>query len=260
MPVVVLTLEYDGTRYVGWQVQPNGPSVQAEVERALATLHHAPRRVTAAGRTDAGVHARGQVVSFAEPEPLPLRAYVLGMNALLPPDVAVRAARLEPDGFDARRSARGKRYRYRIENAPTRSPLSRLRAWQHFQPLDVSSMRAAAAHLVGRHDYAAFRASDCASRHAVREVRRLEILGEPGGRIEVVVEATAFVKHMVRNIVGTLVEVGEGKRAPAAMPALVESRDRTRAGPTAPPQGLYLDEVFYPSAGGAPGEGAGDDE
>ena len=252
MPVVTLVLEYDGTRYVGWQVQPNGPSVQAQVERALATLHHAPRRVTAAGRTDAGVHARGQVVSFAEPEPLPLRAYVQGMNALLPPDVAVRSARLEPDGFDARRSARGKRYRYVIENGPTRAPLSRLHAWQNFHPLDVEAMRAAAAHLVGRHDFASFQASDCASRHAVREVRRLELLGEPGGRIELVVEATAFVKHMVRNIVGTLVEVGEGKRSPASMADLLDARDRTRAGPTAPPQGLYLEEVFYGPGGAQP--------
>ncbi len=245
MPVVTLVLEYDGSRYVGWQVQPNGPSVQAEVERALATLHHAPRRVTAAGRTDAGVHARGQVVSFAEPAPLPLRAYVQGMNALLPPDVAVRAARLEADGFDARRSARGKRYRYAIENAPVRSPLGRLQAWQHYLRLDVPAMRDAARHLVGRHDFAAFQASDCACAHAVREVRRLEVVGEGGGRIEVVIEATAFVKHMVRNIVGTLVEVGLGKRAPGSMPALLESRDRTRAGPTAPPQGLFLEEVFY---------------
>ena len=247
MPVVVLILEYDGTRYVGWQVQPNGPSVQAEVERALATLHHAPRRVTAAGRTDAGVHARGQVVSFAEPAPLPLRAYVQGMNALLPPDVAVRSARLEPDAFDARRSARGKRYRYVIENGLSRAPLSRLQAWQHFQPLDVAAMRDAARHLVGRHDYASFQASDCSCRHAIREVRRLDVLGEAGGRIELVVEATAFVKHMVRNIVGTLVEVGLGKRAPGSIPELLEARDRARAGPTAPPQGLFLEEVFYPS-------------
>jgi tRNA pseudouridine38-40 synthase len=245
MPVVVLTLEYDGTRYVGWQVQPNGPSVQAEVEKALSQLHHGPRRVTAAGRTDAGVHARGQVASFPEPAPLPLRAYVQGMNALLPPDVAVRSARLEPDGFDARRSARGKRYRYVIENGPTRAPLSRLQTWQHFQPLDVAAMRAAAVPLSGRHDFSAFQASDCASPNAVREVRRLEVLGEPGGRIEIAVEATAFVKHMVRNIVGTLVEVGEGKRTPASIAELLASLDRTRAGPTAPPQGLFLEEVFY---------------
>jgi tRNA pseudouridine38-40 synthase len=245
VPVVKLTLEYDGTRYVGWQVQPNGPSIQAEVERALGALHKAPRRVTAAGRTDAGVHALGQVVSFPEERPLPLSAYVKGMNALLPEDVAVRAASVEPDGFDARRSARGKRYRYAIENLETRAPLTRLRAWQLFVRLDVAAMRDAARPLVGRHDFAAFQAADCASEHAVREVRRLEVIGEPGGRIEVVVEATAFVKHMVRNLVGTLVEVGQGKRSAASIPGLLASADRTKAGRTAPPQGLFLEEVFY---------------
>ncbi len=245
MPVVKLTLEYDGTRYVGWQVQPNGPSIQAEVERALATLHKAPRRVTAAGRTDAGVHALGQIASFPEERPLPISAYVKGMNALLPDDVAVRAASLEPDGFDARRSARGKRYRYVIENGEIRAPLTRLATWQLFGRLDVTAMREAARHLVGRHDFAAFQAADCEARHAVREVRRLDVAGEPGGRIEIAVEATAFVKHMVRNFVGTLVEIGQGKRAPGSLPALIAGGDRKAAGPTAPPQGLCLEEVFY---------------
>jgi tRNA pseudouridine38-40 synthase len=245
VPVVKLTLEYDGTRYVGWQVQPNGPSIQAEVERALAELTKAPRRVTAAGRTDAGVHARGQVVSFPEERPLPLSAYVKGMNALLAEDVAVRAASIEPDGFDARRSARGKRYVYVVENLETRGPLTRLRAWQLFGRLDVAAMREAARHLVGRHDFAAFQAADCASDHAVREVRRLDVVGDAGARIELVVEATAFVKHMVRNLAGTLVEVGQGRREAASIPALLASGDRTRAGRTAPPQGLTLDEVFY---------------
>ncbi|WP_176067112.1 tRNA pseudouridine(38-40) synthase TruA [Anaeromyxobacter diazotrophicus] len=245
MPVVKLILEYDGTRYVGWQVQPNGPSIQAEVERALGTLHHAPRRVVAAGRTDAGVHALGQVASFPEAAPLPLSAYVKGMNALLPADVAVRAASVEPDGFDARRSARGKRYRYRIVNGPTRAPLSRLQSWQVFRPLDAAAMAAAAAPLLGRHDFAAFQAADCEAAHAVREVRRLQLVSA-GGELAVVVEATAFVKHMVRNIVGTLVEVGLGQREAASIPALLEGRDRTRAGRTAPPQGLCLEEVFYP--------------
>ncbi len=245
MPVVKLTLEYDGTRYVGWQVQPNGPSIQAEVERALAELTKTPRRVTAAGRTDAGVHALGQVASFPEERPLPISAYVKGMNALLAEDVAVRAASIEPDGFDARRSALGKRYRYVVENFESRAPLTRLRAWQVFAPLDVAAMREAARHLVGRHDFAAFQAADCASDHAVRDVRRLDVVGQAGGRIEVVVEATAFVKHMVRNIVGTLVEVGLGRRDAASIPALLAGRDRTRAGPTAPAQGLCLDEVYY---------------
>jgi tRNA pseudouridine38-40 synthase len=245
VPVVKLTLEYDGTRYVGWQVQPNGVAVQEVVERALATLHAPARRVTAAGRTDAGVHALGQVISFAEERPLPLAAYVKGMNALLPPDVAVREASLEPDGFDARRSASGKRYRYRLANAGSRSPVTRLYTWQVFRPLDLDAMRAAAAPLVGRHDFASFQASDCEARHAIREVRRLELLRPEPGAIDVAIEATAFVKHMVRNIVGTLVEVGLGKRAAGSMPALLAAADRTRAGRTAPPQGLFLEKVFY---------------
>jgi tRNA pseudouridine38-40 synthase len=253
MSVVKLVVEYDGTRYVGWQVQPNGLAVQEVVERALATLHHGPRRVTAAGRTDAGVHALGQVVSFREDRPLPLSAYVQGMNALLPDDVAVRAASVEPDGFDARRSARGKRYRYRIVNGAVRAPLSRFYAWQIFRPLDLAAMRAAAAPLVGRQDFAAVQAADCPARHAVRHVWRLAVVEAPADRVEVVVEATAFVKHMVRNLVGTLVEVGLGRRAAASIPALLEARDRTRAGRTAPAQGLCLEEVFYP----APGEPRG---
>jgi tRNA pseudouridine38-40 synthase len=245
VPVVRLLLEYDGTRYVGWQVQPNGPSIQAEVERALSHLHARPIRVVAAGRTDAGVHARGQVASFPEERPLPLSAYVKGMNALLPEDVAVREAAVVRDGFDARRDARGKRYRYRVENLATRAPLGRLRAWQVFRPLDVAAMRAAATPLLGRHDFSSFRASDCVAEHAVRELRRLDVEGEAGGAIEVVAEATAFLKHMVRNLVGTLVEVGLGSRDAATMPGLLAARDRTLAGRTAPPQGLLLEQVFY---------------
>ncbi|MGB8933426.1 MAG: tRNA pseudouridine(38-40) synthase TruA [Anaeromyxobacteraceae bacterium] len=245
MPVIRLVVEYEGTRYVGWQVQPNGPSIQAEIERALATLRKAPVRVTASGRTDAGVHALAQVVSFEEACPLPMKAYSKGMNALLPADIAVRSAGLAPEGFDARRSALGKRYRYRIENGGTRAPLTRLVAWQHFRPLDVAAMHAAASRLLGRHDFAAFQASDCQCEHAVRDLRRLDVVGESGGRIDFVVEATAFVKHMVRNLVGTLVEVGVGKRTPESMDALLASGDRTKAGPTAPPQGLCLEEVFY---------------
>lgn len=245
MATVKLVLSYDGTRYVGWQVQPNGPSIQAELERALSTLHKEPVRITGAGRTDAGVHARGQVASFPAARPLPVRAYVKGMNALLPDDVAVREAAVLDGPFDARRDARGKRYRYRIENVPTRAPLSRLQAWQVFRPLDAEAMRAAAEPLRGRHDFSAFRASDCEAAHAVRELRRLDVETPAPGRIEVVAEATAFLKHMVRNLVGTLVEVGLGARPAASTAGLLASRDRTLAGRTAPPQGLTLEEVFY---------------
>jgi tRNA pseudouridine38-40 synthase len=240
-----LIIEYDGSDYHGWQIQPNGRTIQQALEDAVARFTGETVRVAAAGRTDAGVHARGQVATFFEREPLPVKAYVQGMNAILPADVAVRAASIEPDGFDARRSASGKRYRYRIENGPVRAPLSRLDAWQVFRPLDVAAMRAASAHLLGRHDFACFQAADCACEHAVREVRRCEVSGERGGRIDVVVEATAFVKHMVRNITGTLCEVGMGKRAAESITTLLLTRDRALAGPTAPPQGLCLEEVLY---------------
>jgi tRNA pseudouridine38-40 synthase len=246
--VVKLTLEYDGTRYVGWQVQPNGPSIQAEVERALATLHKAPLRITGAGRTDSGVHALGQVASCPVERPLPLDAYVKGMNRLLPADIAVRVASVEGDRFDARRSALGKRYRYTIRVSATRAPLARLYSWQLFRRLDLDALRAAAAPLVGRHDFASFQAADCACEHAVRDLTRLDVTSLADGRVEVVVEATAFVKHMVRNIVGTLVECGQGRRDPTSIPALLAARDRTRAGRTAPPHGLCLEEVFYPAA------------
>lgn len=240
-----LTLEYDGTDFVGWQVQPNGRSVQEVVEGALARLLGEPVRVTGAGRTDAGVHARGQVCSLRTGKQIPLRAFVLGMNSLLPPDVAVvEAADVEP-GFDARRSASGKRYEYVIWNGPTRSPLRRRRAWEVFRPLRVEAMREAAGHLLGEHDFSAFRASDCPAKTTRRVLRVLDVVGEAGGEITVAAEATAFLKHMVRNLVGTLVEVGHGKRAPGSMPDLLASGDRTRAGVTAPPQGLTLVRVDY---------------
>lgn len=239
-----LTLEYDGAGFVGWQVQPNGRSVQEVVEAAAGRLCGAPVRVTAAGRTDAGVHARGQVASLEAPRELPLKAWTAGLNALLPADVACVRAEDAPAGFDARRWARGKRYLYSILQTQVRSPLRRGRVWEIRRPLDVAAMRAAALAFVGRHDFSALRAANCPARTTVRELRALT-LEEEGPVVLVRVEATAFLKHMVRNIVGTLVEVAHGKRSAQSVPALIDSRDRTGAGPTAPPQGLVLDEVFY---------------
>jgi tRNA pseudouridine38-40 synthase len=246
--VLKLTLEYDGAPFVGWQVQPNGPSVQGAVEDAVEKLCGAPARVTGAGRTDAGVHARGQVASLDPPRNLPLSAWTAGLNAHLPPEVACVRAEEAPPGFDARRWARGKRYVYTVVRSPVRSPLWRGRAWEVRRPLDVPAMTAALPHLRGRHDFSALRAADCPARTTVREVRELSIRVEPlreGELIELRIEATAFLKHMVRNLVGTLVEVGHGKRSPDSLRELLDSGDRTRAGPTAPPHGLVLDEVFY---------------
>jgi tRNA pseudouridine38-40 synthase len=246
---VLLTLEYDGTDYVGWQVQPNGTSIQAVLEKALAELQGAPVRTVASGRTDSGVHALGQRVSFTPPRLLPLKAYTHGLNGLLPDDVAVRAAELRPPDFDARRAAKNKLYRYRIVVTPHRAPLSFRQSWQLFHPLDVAAMRAAALALVGKHDFAAFRAANCEAKTTVRTVRRLE-LSQPGpDELWIEVEGNGFLKHMVRNIAGTLVEVGHGRRAPESVAAVLAGKDRQHAGRTAPPQGLTLVRVDYDGAG-----------
>ncbi|HZX93182.1 MAG TPA: tRNA pseudouridine(38-40) synthase TruA [Myxococcales bacterium] len=244
MSFLKLTLEYDGARFVGWQVQPNGRSVQQELEKAVAKLCGEEVRVTGAGRTDAGVHARGQVASLRVGKELPLKAWTAGLNALLPEDMACVRAEVVPEGFDARRWARGKKYIYYILQTQVRSPLRRGRAWEIRRPLDVEAMRAAAPWLVGAHDFSALRAADCPARTTVREIRELQILRD-GARVEIAVQATAFLKHMVRNIVGTLVEVGHGRRSPDSIAALLEGRDRKRAGPTAPAHGLVLEEVYY---------------
>jgi tRNA pseudouridine38-40 synthase len=239
-----LTLEYDGAAFVGWQTQAEGRSVQSVVEEAVSRLCGEPLRITGAGRTDAGVHARGQVASLRATKTLPLRAWTAGLNSMLPDDVACVRAEEAPEGFDARRWARGKRYVYSILQTTVRLPLERGRAWEMRRTLDLEAMRAAAPALLGTHDFSSFRAADCPAKHAVRELRRLEIARE-GSRVRIVVEATAFLKHMVRNLVGTLVEVGHGRRDAGSLAELLAARDRKLAGPTAPAQGLVLDEVFY---------------
>jgi len=244
MPRLKLTLEYEGTAYVGWQRQPNGVSVQEVMERALAELLGARVEVVAAGRTDSGVHALGQVVAFDAPRTLPLGAYLRGLSALLPPDVAVVAAEEVGPDFDPRRWASGKRYRYLISNRPVRSPLRRRTHWEVFAPLDVGAMDEAARPLLGTHDFSAFRAANCEAKTPVRTLRELVVLGD-GDVVQLEVEGTAFLKHMVRNIVGTLVEVGRGERPVPWVAEVLASADRTRAGPTAPAHGLVLVEVTY---------------
>lgn len=257
MARVKLVLEYDGTNYVGWQLQHNGPSVQGRVQRALQALTGQPISVQAAGRTDAGVHARGQVVCFDTPVSLPMKAYWMGLNTHLPEDIAVvRAEEAEPD-FDPRHWSRGKRYVYRISNRRSRSPLRRHTHWEIFLPLNVAAMQDAARHVVGKHDFSAFRASDCQAKGAVRELRRVELTGASGDEVVVTVEGTAFLKHMVRNLVGSFADVGRGKHPPEWIAEVLASGDRTKAGPTAPPHGLCLDEVFY---GAGPRDDGVDDE
>ncbi|HEX4620698.1 MAG TPA: tRNA pseudouridine(38-40) synthase TruA, partial [Myxococcaceae bacterium] len=242
----------DGTNYVGWQIQQNGPSIQGRLQLALAELLGRPTQVLGAARTDSGVHALGQVACFDTERLLPMKAYWMGLSGLLPEDIAVVSAEEVAADFDPRRGAAGKRYRYVIGNRRTRSPLRRLSHWEIFQPLSVQAMREASAPLLGRHDFSAFRASDCQARHAVRELRQVEVSGEGGDEIRIDVEGTAFVKHMVRNIAGTLVEVGKARHGPGWVREVLDSKDRTRAGPTAPAHGLTLIEVLYR---GAPAEG-----
>jgi tRNA pseudouridine38-40 synthase len=246
--VLRLTIEYDGTDLSGWQLQPGVRTVQGELERALEGLLGTHVRPTAAGRTDSGVHALGQVVSLrlGPSQLLPLRAFVQGLNGLLPPDVAVRKAEWAGDDFDARRRAKGKLYRYRILHGSTRSPTNRGTHWIIHRKLSVSAMRLAAAHFVGTHDFAAFRAANCEAKTTRRRIIRFTVTGdEKPSEIVIEVLGTAFLKHMVRNLVGTLVDVGSGRRRPEDMEALLHSRDRRKSGPTAPAHGLTLCAVFY---------------
>ncbi len=241
---IKLTVEYDGTNYHGWQIQPNCESIQAVLERAVSTFFGAPIRVTGSGRTDAGAHALGQVVNFfAAKEFSPFRIR-RALNALTPPDITIKQAELVPDSFDARRDARSRVYEYHILNRPTPSPFFLQRAWHLHEPLNLAAMRAAISCLLGEHDFSSFRAAGCDAAHPVRKVYRTT-LEQRGELLVYTIEATAFLRHMVRNIVGTLVEVGLGDRAPESLQELLALRDRMRAGETAPACGLYLINVNY---------------
>jgi tRNA pseudouridine38-40 synthase len=241
---IKLTVEYDGTNYHGWQFQPNCESIQAVLERAISTFFGAPIRITGSGRTDAGVHALGQVVSFStdkESSPFRIRR---ALNALTPPDITIKEVEFVPDAFDSRRDAQSRVYEYQIFNRPTASPFLLKRAWHVHERLDVDAMRAAITCLVGEHDFTSFRAAGCDAAHPMRKVYHTT-LEQRGELLVLTIEATAFLRHMVRNLVGTLVEVGKGERTPQAFADLLEARDRIKAGKTAPPHGLYLLEVKY---------------
>ncbi|MEE9607179.1 MAG: tRNA pseudouridine(38-40) synthase TruA [Myxococcota bacterium] len=246
MPTFRLTLEYDGSDFQGWQVQPVGRrTVQGALETALARISGQPVRAIGAGRTDAGVHAEGQVASFrsdASPEGDALRR---ALNGVLPRDVAVLAAERAPEGFHARRDARSKLYRYRIWNGPTRSPLRARYALGCQRPLDLAAMRRAASDLLGRHDFASFQATGSSVRTTHRTLTRCEVAGEAGDEVRVWVEGDGFLRHMVRSLVGTLLEVGRGRRPADCMTAILAVGDRRAAGPTAPAAALSLVRVSY---------------
>jgi tRNA pseudouridine38-40 synthase len=240
-----LVVEYDGTDLAGWQRQDNAPTVQEHVEAALAEMTQSAVTVTGASRTDAGVHALGQVCNFKTDADIPLHGFRRGLNGLLPESIAVVAADEVPADFNSRFSARGKHYRYTVLARPDRSPVLRRRAWHRSRPIDTAPMRAAAAHLVGEHDFTSFRAVGCSANSAVREITEVEISEGDPGEVVIDVRGNAFLRNMVRIVAGTLVEVGEGRRQASEIPEILTRRDRESAGQTAPARGLCLVQVFY---------------
>jgi len=246
-----LGLEYDGSRFLGWQTQPGGGTVQDSLQEALSVIASAPVSVTAAGRTDRGVHAREQVVHFDLEASRPTSAWVRGVNALLPASIAVLWATPVDAAFHARYSARARTYRYVLINRSVRPALAAGRVGWFHAPLDVDAMRTAAQFLIGEHDFSAFRSSECQAKTPVRTVAALEI-ERRGARIDFVVRANAFLHHMVRNLVGALVYVGKGTYPPGWMHDLLAARDRSRAAPTFGADGLYLEAIAYEARWGLP--------
>jgi tRNA pseudouridine38-40 synthase len=240
-----LVVEYDGSELHGWQRQDGVPTVQQHLEEALAKLLQHETRVAGASRTDAGVHARGQVASFRTEKPIPLHGIRRGLNSLLPDAIAIRDAAEVPEEFHPRFSATGKHYRYTILARPDRSPRWRTRAWHHSEPLNVHAMHDASRALLGEHDFAAFRAAGCTAKTTMRRVDSITFTRLHPDLVEVDVRGNAFLRMMVRILVGTLTEVGTGRRAPSQVAEILASKDRTRAGITAPAHGLELIAVHY---------------
>jgi len=251
---VALGVEYDGSGFKGWQAQrPGVRTVQACLERALSRVADHPVSAICAGRTDAGVHGVGQVVHFDTTAVRSARSWILGGNANLPPDLSLIWAREVPVDFHARFSALARRYRYLIFDRPHRSALWHQRATWCYRSLDAERMHAAGQALIGEHDFSAFRAAECQARHPVREIRALTVHRQGAG-VVLEVEANAFLHHMVRNIAGVLLAIGAGERPVEWARDVLERRDRTQGGVTAPADGLYLLAVRYPERFGLPAQ------
>jgi tRNA pseudouridine38-40 synthase len=255
MPSYRLLLEYDGTRFVGWQRQPSGASVQGELERAVAFVMGLPSvAVMGSGRTDAGVHALGQVASFTVPVERDPAKLLRGINSLLPEDICCLDARRVMEGFCARKHARGKRYRYRILDGDRRSATRARFVTYEKRALDEGAMVRAADHLLGLHDFSSFRAVGSDVPTSTRELRELRVR-RVGDELRLEVEGSGFLRHMVRIMAGTLLEVGRGRLEPDALRDILEARDRGRAGKTAAARGLCLMAVDYQGADAPLGEG-----
>ncbi len=244
MPTFKIILEYDGTAYAGWQRQPHQPTIQQAVETTLRGITQADISVIAAGRTDAGVHALGQVISFKADKPLSPNEWQRALNATLPNDISARSVEQAADDFHARFSAVRKLYAYRILHRPSQSALERLRAWHLYGKLNLDAMREAAKHLVGKYDFSSFQGHPTDAENPICDLQRLEIIKDQD-IVRIEIEADRFLKQMVRAMVGTLAEVGQEKRKPEEMKQILDAKDRRSAGYTAPAAGLYLVEVSY---------------
>jgi len=242
---IKLTIEYDGTAYHGWQIQPGLRTIQGVIKEQIAQITQGEVNLIGAGRTDAGVHALGQVANFQTESAIDLTALQRGLNSLLPADIVVKGVEEVEEGFHARFSAHSKVYEYHILNQPYPSALRRHYAWFIPHDLDLPSMKKCGKLLIGSHDFSSFRASGDESRHSIREIIRLEIEQREDNLIVIVIEANAFLREMVRSIVGTLVDVGRGKTSFAEFKEIFAAHDRRQAGMTAPAQGLFLVEVKY---------------
>jgi len=240
-----IVLAYDGTPYLGWQVQPQGPTVQSVLQESLRIITGEQVIVKGSGRTDAGVHALGQVANFNTLSTIDPQAFMRAFNSVLPPTIAVIGASEVDPTFDAQFSAVNKMYRYRVFNSCNRSPFELQRAWHINTRLDIESIVSAASMLLGKNDFSSFRAAGCAARIPVRTISRSAIICD-GSSISFEFEADGFLRHMVRNIVGTLVDVGRHRFSTDDFSAIIAARDRRRAGIAAPPHGLYLVRVDYP--------------
>ena len=248
---IALGVEYDGRGFAGWQTQPKGNTVQDALERAIAAIVGVPVRCHAAGRTDAGVHASGQVVHLDCDVARPPGAWVRGVNSHLPPGVAVCWAKPVPEQFHARFSAYARCYRYVLLNRPVRPAIAAGQVGWFHVPLEVAQMGEAARYLLGQHDFSSFRAAECQAKTPVKTLTRLDIDAD-GDTLTFSLEADAFQHHMVRNLVGALLVVGKGKQPPAWMAELLAARNRRIAPPTFMPDGLYLTGVRYPAEFGLP--------
>jgi tRNA pseudouridine38-40 synthase len=242
---IKLLIEYDGTNYQGWQVQPKGPTIQGMLEDKIKFLTGESIQLFGSGRTDAGVHALGQVAHFQTQSRMDVRSMQRALNSLLPRDIVIQEIEEVEEGFHARKQSKSKVYEYRLLNRNLRSAFHRGYVWHIPQKLDLIEMKRATTHLIGEHDFSAFRTVGSSTRTAVRRVIRAEWRRGRDGLIRFEIEANGFLKQMVRSIVGTLVEVGKGKIDPERFQKVLKSKDRKKAGPTAPAKGLFLKEVKY---------------